>query len=132
MNEVLSFLKEKSPTFYLATMEGDQPRVRPFGAVCACEGKLYLITNKKKKVYAQIEKNPKVELSGMDAEGTWLRVAATLVLDDTPGPQAKMLEDYPNLKGRYEVGDPTMAVLCMKDAIATFESFTTEPKTVTF
>ena len=97
MNEVYAFLKKNS-TFYLATDEGGQPRVRPFGAIAMFEGKLYIITSNQKDVYKQMMKNPKVELSTMDADGTWLRVAAEAVTDGRREARAHMLEENPMLK----------------------------------
>lgn len=131
MDEVLQFLKSAG-TFYLATVEGAQPRVRPFGAILSFEGKLYLITGNKKDVFKQVQANPKVELSGTDAAGNWLRVAATLVPDARREPKEAMLEAFPNLKRMYAVDDGIMEVLYLKDATATFSSFTSAPRTVTF
>jgi hypothetical protein len=82
MNRVVEFLK-KCGTFYLATVEGDQPRVRPFGAVLEMKGKVYICTNNKKDCFRQIKKNPKVEICGMLPSGdSWIRVSGTLVVDD--------------------------------------------------
>lgn len=131
MNEVYQFLKEL-PTFYLAIVEGDQPRVRPFGAMIEREGKLWLITSKQKPVYKQLEKNPKAELCGTDANGAWLRVETTLVPEDNRGAKVQLLEEYPSLSKVYAPDDDIMAMLYLKDSTATFSSFTTKPRTVTF
>lgn len=131
MKEVLSFLKE-NPTFFLATVEGEHPRVRPFGAVCEFEGKLYLVTSNDKPVFKQILANPKVELCGLDAEETWVRISATAVHDPRTDPKIKMLEDNPLLKRMYDPGDGKMEVLYLKDAVATFCSFTAPEKVVKF
>ena len=103
MKTVLDFLK-KTGTYYLATVEGDQPRVRPFGTINLFEGKLYIQSGKKKDVANQIKANPKVELSAFDGE-SWIRVAATLVEDNRPEAQESLLQAYPQLRDRYAVND---------------------------
>ena len=130
MQEVCEFLKNAG-TYYLATVEGDQPRVRPFGTAHIFEGKLYIQTGKSKDVSKQIQANPKVEICAFKA-GKWLRLAGTLVRDDRREAKESMLEAYPMLKGRYSADDDNTEVLYFKDATATFSSFTEAPKTVTF
>lgn len=130
MNEVYEFLKA-CETYYLATVEGDQPRVRPFGTVDLFEGRLYIQTGKKKAVADQMKKNPKVELCGM-ANGKWIRVTATAVLDERIEAQSHMLDAYPSLKGMYQPGDGNTEVYYLKDGVATVSSFTEPPKTYTF
>ena len=129
MREVYDFLK-KCGTYYLATVEGDQPRVRPFGTVDLFEGRIYIQTGKGKDVFAQAS-GKKVELCAFDG-GQWLRVAATLVDDDRVEAKTHMLDAYPHLKDRYDPNDPNTAVLYLKDAVATFSSFTAPSRTVTF
>jgi uncharacterized pyridoxamine 5'-phosphate oxidase family protein len=130
MQEVYDFLK-KCGTYYLATVEGDQPRVRPFGTVDIFEGKLYIQTGKVKEVSQQVQKNPKVEICAFE-EGQWLRLAGTLVRDDRVEAKAHMLDAYPGLKDRYSAEDDNTEVLYFKDATATFSSFTAEPRVITF
>ncbi len=130
MQEVNDFLK-KCGTYYLATVEGDQPRVRPFGTVNIFEGKLYIQTGRPKEVAKQIAANPKVELCAF-ADGTWLRLAGTLVEDPRIEAKASMLDAYPNLKAMYSAEDPNTVVYYFENATATFSSFTAEPKTVRF
>jgi uncharacterized pyridoxamine 5'-phosphate oxidase family protein len=130
MQTVHDFLK-KTKTYYLATIEGGQPRVRPFGTIHLFEGRLYIQTGKKKDVAKQIEANPKVELSAFDGK-TWLRVAAVLVEDNRAEAQESMLTDYPELRKMYTVGDGNTAVYYLKDATAVYYTFTGEPRTLTF
>lgn len=130
MEEVYKFLKE-ADTYYLATVEGDQPRVRPFGTVDIFEGKLYIQTGKSKEVSKQIQANPKVELCAFK-DGKWLRVAGSLVRDDRVEAKAHMLDSYPSLKNMYSAEDDNTEVLYFENATATFSSFTDAPKTVTF
>ena len=130
MNEVYEFLK-KARTYYLATMEGDQPRVRPFGTVDLFEGRLYIQTGKSKKVSQQLQANPKAELCAF-MDGKWLRVAGTLVRDDRVEAKAHMLDNYPELKAMYSADDDNTEVLYFKDAEATFSSFTEAPRTIKF
>jgi uncharacterized pyridoxamine 5'-phosphate oxidase family protein len=130
MQEVYDFLK-KCGTYYLATVEGDQPRVRPFGTVDIFDGKLYIQTGKVKEVSKQIEKNPKMEICAF-AEGQWLRLAGTLVRDDRVEAKEHMLDAYPSLKDRYSATDDNTEVLYITDATATFSSFTGEPRTINF
>lgn len=130
MEEVYKFLKE-ADTYYLATVEGDQPRVRPFGTVDIFEGKLYIQTGKVKEVSKQIQANPKVELCAFK-DGKWLRVAGSLVRDDRVEAKAHMLDSYPSLKNMYSAEDDNTEVLYFENATATFSSFTDAPKTVTF
>ena len=130
MQEVYEFLK-KCGTYYLATVEGDQPRVRPFGTVDIFEDKLYIQTGKVKDVSKQIQKNPKVELCAFDGE-KWLRVFGNLVRDDRVEAKEHMLEGYPNLKAMYSATDDNTEVLYFEKATAAFSSFTGEPKTIQF
>ncbi|GHT35394.1 pyridoxamine 5'-phosphate oxidase [Bacteroidia bacterium] len=130
MKEVYDFLKA-SATYYLATTDGNQPRVRPFGTILDFENKLYFQTSKLKNVYKQLIANPKIEISA--TIGTqWIRVEATTVADDRLTPKEKMLEDYPSLKSMYAANDDKTAVFYLKDAVATFYSFAGEPRVVRF
>ena len=130
MNEVFEFLRSAG-TYYLATVEGDQPRVRPFGTVDIFEGKLYIQTGKSKSVSKQIAANPKAELCAFK-DGTWLRLSGELVRDDRVEAKAHMLDSYPQLKGMYSAEDDNTEVLYFKNATAVFASFTAPPRTVTF
>ena len=130
MQEVHDFLK-KCGAYYLATVEGDQPRVRAFGTIHLFEGKLYIQTGKVKDVSKQMAANPKVEICAFDGN-EWLRVAATVVDDPRLEAKESMLEDYPMLKGRYAADDGNCQVLYLKDAVATFSSFAGAPRTVEF
>ena len=130
MQEVYDFLKQCG-TYYLATVEGDQPRVRPFGTVDIFEGKLYIQTGKVKEVSKQIQINPKVEICAF-ADGTWLRIAGKLVRDDRVEAKEHMLDSYPSLKGMYSATDDNTEVLYLEEATATFYSFTSEPKVIRF
>ena len=121
MQEVYEFLK-KCGTYYLATVEGDQPRVRAFGTADIFEGKLYIQTGKKKPCFKQMIENPKVEICAFGA-GQWLRLAGTVVNDDRVEAKAHMLDAHPNLKAMYSAEDDNTAVLYFKDATATFSSF---------
>ena len=130
MERVEKFLKEAN-TYYLATVDGDQPRVRPFGTVNNFEGKLYIQTGKIKDVSKQLHKNPKAEICAFK-DGQWLRVACTLVEDDCLEAKQSMLDAYPSLQGMYKADDGNTEVFYMKDATATFSSFTSAPEIITF
>lgn len=130
MKEVYEFLKN-AQTYYLATVEGNQPRVRPFGTVDLFEDKIYIQTGLVKEVAKQMNANPKVEISAM-YEGRWIRVAAEVVPDERIEAQTHMLEAYPNLQAMYKPGDGNTVVYYLKDATATICSFTEPPKTITF
>lgn len=130
MKEVLDFLKQCG-TFYLATAEGDQPHVRPFGAVCGFEGKLYLVTNNQKKVYRQMLQNHRVELCGM-SKGRWIRVEGEVELDERREARVAMMEDNrAALSSMYTVDDNLMVVFRFTHATATICSFTSEPEVYT-
>ena len=130
MERVCQFLKDCG-TYYLATVEGDQPRVRPFGTANIFDGKLYIQTGKVKDVSKQIAANPNVEICAF-MNGTWLRIAAEAVEDENPDLKAAMLEKMPALKNMYSVNDGNMQMLCLKNATATFASFTAAPEVITF
>ena len=130
MKEVCEFLKSAG-TYYLATVEGDQPRVRPFGTAEIFEDKLYIQTGKSKDVSAQLAKNPKAEVCAFK-DGVWLRVSGELVNDDRVEAKAHMLDNYPELKSMYSAEDANTQVLYFKNATATFSSFTEPPRTVKF
>lgn len=128
MQEVYEFLK-KCGTYYLATVEGEQPRVRPFGTVDIFEGKLYIQTGKVKEVSKQIQKNPKVEICAF-ADGIWVRVAGKLVRDDRIEAKRHMLDAYPELQGMYKAEDDNTEVLYFEEATATISSFTEAPRVI--
>ena len=130
MEKVCEFIKSAG-VYYLATVEGDQPRVRPFGTIHIFEGKLYIQTGKIKNVSKQLAANPKAELCAFK-DGTWLRVACELVEDDRLEPKKAMLDAYPNLRGMYDENDGNTQVLYLKNATVTFSSFTAEPETYSF
>ena len=130
MQEVYDFLKVCN-TYYLATVEGDQPRVRPFGTVDIFEGKLYIQTGKVKDVSKEMQANPKVEICAFDGE-KWIRVAGEVVRDDRVEAKEHMLDSYPNLKTLYRADDDNTEVLYLKNVTATISSFTEEPKVIKF
>lgn len=130
MERVVQFLKE-AETYYLATVEGNQPRVRPFGTAHIFEGKLYIQTGKVKDVSKQIHANPKVEICAYK-NGEWLRVAGELVEDDRREARQSMLDAYPSLQNMYSADDGNTEVFYLKNATATFSSFTHEPEVVKF
>ncbi len=130
MQKVVDFLKEAG-TYYLATVDGDQPRVRPFGTAHVFEDKLYIQTGKVKDVSKQIHANPKVEICAF-MDGTWLRVAGELVEDDRIEARQSMLDAYPSLQAMYKADDGNTEVFYLKNATATFSSFTAAPEVIKF
>ena len=130
MEKVAKFLQDAG-TYYLATVEGDQPRVRPFGTAHIFEGKLYIQTGKVKNVSKQLHANPKAEICAFK-DGEWLRVAGELVEDDRREARKSMLDAYPSLQKMYSVDDGNTEVFYFKNATATFSSFTHEPVVVKF
>jgi len=130
MQEVLDYLKEAG-TYYLATIDGDRPRVRPFGTANIFNGKLYIQTGKSKPCSKQMAANPKIEISAM-VGGTWIRIEATAVNDDSVEAKQSMLDSYPMLKDRYSAEDENTQVLYLKDAVATIASFEGAPKVIKF
>lgn len=131
MKKVINYLKENQ-VFHIATMDGDQPRVRPFGAVAEFEGKLYIITNNQKNCFKQMIDNPKIEISAMGKDNTWIRVEAKVVLDSRMEARSHMLEEYEMLKSMYSVDDGKMEVLYLEDATATIYSFSGQPELIKF
>ena len=130
MQEVYEFLKACG-TYYLATVEGDQPRVRHFGTIDIFEDKLYIQTGKVKDVSKEMQANPKVEICAFDGQ-KWIRVAGEVVRDDRVEPKKHMLDSYPNLQALYRADDDNTEVLYLKNATATISSFTEEPKVIKF
>ena len=131
MERVCNFLKE-AHVYYLATVEGDQPRVRPFGTAHIFEGKLYIQTGKIKPTSKQLLANPKAEICAFH-NGTWVRVAGELIEDDRVEAKKSMLDAYPNLRGMYAENDGNTAVFYFQDATATIAAFGPgEPETFTF
>ena len=130
IEKVLQFLDEAG-TYYLATTEGDQPRVRPFGTTLLYEGRLYIETGKVKNVSRQLAANPKAEICAFK-DGKWLRVSGELINDENREVKVAMLEKMPNLKGMYSPDDGNMQMLYFRNAVATFSSFTEAPETVQF
>ena len=130
MNEVLEFLK-KCGVYYLATVDGDQPRVRPFGALDIFEGRLYIQTGKIKPVAHQLKANPKIEISAFTA-GKWIRLSAEAELDQRIEAQAHMLDTNPGLKNRYAAGDGNTEVYYLKNARAEMCSFSEPSRVIEF
>lgn len=130
MKEVYDFLK-KCGVFFLATVDNNKPRVRPFGALNIYENKLYFQTGKSKNVAKQIEINPNVEITAF-FDGKWIRLEGTLVNDDRIEAKKSMLDNNPELRSMYSEEDPNTLVLYIKDAKATFCSFTEPPKSINF
>ena len=130
MQRVHDFLKEAG-TYYLATVEGDQPRVRPFGTIHLFEGRLYIQTGRMKPCAQQLAANPRAEICAFH-QGTWLRVACELIEDDRVEARASMLDAYPNLRAMYDENDGNTQVLYMRNAAATFASFGGAPEVVEF
>lgn len=130
MERVCKFLKDAG-TYYLATVEGDQPRVRPFGTAHIFEGRLYIQTGKAKSVSAQLARNSKAEICAFH-NGTWVRIAGELVEDDRVEARKSMLDAYPNLRRMYDENDGNTQVFYFRNATATFSSFTSAPEIVRF
>ena len=130
MEEVQKFLNDCG-VYYIATMDGDQPRVRPFGIAEIFEGRLYIQTGKKKDVFKQIEANPKVELCGMNGD-KWIRVSGKLILDDRVEVKKDILDKNPQLRSMYDEHDDNTAALYFESAKAVIYSFTAEPVVIEF
>lgn len=128
MKEALEFLQECG-TFYIATVEEDQPRVRPFGVAFEYEEKLYIVTNNTKKCFKQMMQNPKVEISGMNKKGQWIRLTGEVANDDRREVKELALEVAPSLKSIYSIDDGIFATLYFTKGTATICSFTAEPET---
>lgn len=131
MQKVYEFLKEAG-TYYLATDDNGQPRVRPFGTVDLYEGKLYIQTGRSKDCYRQMKANPKVEICAMRGSGEWIRIAATVVESTDIEAERHMLAAYPALAAMYKPGDGNTVVLALTDATAVIASFGAPPETIRF
>lgn len=130
MERICEFLK-KAGTYYLATVEGDQPHVRPFGTAHIFDGKLYIQTGKKKEVSKQLLANPKAEVCAF-SNGTWVRVMGELIEDDRVEARKSMLDAYPNLRAMYNENDGNTQVFYFKNATATFSSFSAPDEIICF
>ena len=130
MERAAKFLKDAG-TYYLATVDGDQPRVRPFGTAHVFEGKLYIQTGKSKDVAKQLLKNPKAEICAFKG-GEWIRIAGELIEDDRREARQSMLDAYPSLQKMYSADDGNTVVFYFRNATATISSFTHEPVTFEF
>ena len=130
MERVCKFLKDAG-VYYLATVEGDQPRVRPFGTAHIFEGKLYIQTGKVKPTSRQLLANPTAEICAFH-QGSWIRIAGELIEDDRIEAKKSMLDAYPNLRHMYDENDGNTQVLYFRNATATISSFTAAPETITF
>ena len=130
MERVCKFLKDAG-VYYLATAEGDQPRVRPFGTAHIFEGKLYIQTGKVKPISRQLAANPKAEICAFH-QGAWIRLSGELMEDDRVEARKSMLDAYPELRHMYHEADGNTQVLYFRNATATFCAFGKEPETVRF
>ena len=130
MQEVYEFLKDAG-TYYLATVDNDKPKVRPFGTVNIFENKLYIQTGKNKDVYKQLVSNSNAEICAFN-NGKWIRVEGKLIADDRVEAKKDMLDHYPELRAMYNENDDNTIVLYFDNAKATISSFTEEPKVISF
>ena len=130
MKRVHDFLK-KANIYYLATAEGDQPRVRPFGTINEFDGKLYIQTGKVKPTSKQLAANKKAEICAF-MDDAWVRISCELIEDDRFEAKKSMLDAYPYLRGMYDENDGNTQVFYMQNATATFSAFGKEPETVKF
>lgn len=130
LEKTYEFLKQCN-TYYLATLEGDKPRVRPFGTANIFDGKLYIQTGKSKNVSKQMHANPKIEISAFGG-GKWIRLEATAVEDERLEAQQSMMDAYPSLQNRYKAGDGNTEVWYLKDATSTICAFSGETETENF
>jgi uncharacterized pyridoxamine 5'-phosphate oxidase family protein len=131
MEELLKFLQE-AKTFYLATVEGDQPRLRPMGFSMIHNGRLYFSTNNTKAMYRQMAANPKIEICAFGPNGQWLRAWGKVAFDDSAATQEKALGSAPALKGMYSVGDGKFTLFYFESgAKATIEGFQGDKKEFT-
>lgn len=129
---VCNFLKQCG-VYFIATTEGDQPRVRPFGTAAIFENKLYIQTGKRKNVAKQMMANPKIEICAYDeSKGQWLRIEAVVVADERIEVKQYMLDQYPSLKTMYSADDDNTFVLYLQNVTATFYSFSGEPEIIHF
>ena len=128
MKKVLEFLTE-NPPFYIATVDGNKPKVRPFGFVMEFEGKLYLCTNNQKNVYKQLQENPYFEICAATPDGKWIRLNGKAVFHTTPVTKAMALETMPSLEKMYSVDDSIFELFYIEDGEATFYSMKDSPKT---
>lgn len=127
MSKAMDFLVDCG-VFYVATVQDDQPRVRPFGAVAEINGKVYLATNNQKAVYRQLMQNPKAEISAVAPDGRWIRITGKLKPDDSREAKAQMLKANPGLTKMYSLDDGIFAVVYLEDAVGRIESFTGDPE----
>ena len=130
MEEIFKFLKE-SGTYYLATIDGDCPKVRPFGTIDLFENHLYIQTGKSKDVFKQIERNNNVEICSFK-DGKWIRVSGKLIVDDRVEAKKHMLDNYPELRNMYDENDENTSVLYFESGKAVIASFTEAPITIDF
>ena len=128
MERVEKFLKD-AQTYYLATVEGDQPHVRPFGTAHVFEGKLYIQTGKVKPVSKQLMANPKAEICAFHG-GEWIRITGELIEDDRREARQSMLDAYPSLQKIYSADDGNTQVFYFRNAVATIYSFTKDPEVI--
>lgn len=130
MQRVYDFLKQ-AQTYYLATTDKEQPKIRPFGTIDLYENKLYIQTGKSKECSKQMRENPKISICTMK-DGEWIRIDATAVNDDSIEAKEHMLSAYPSLRDMYDSNDDNTQVLYLKDATAEICSFTHEPIIIKF
>ena len=132
MKEVQAYLKECG-AFFIATVDGDQPRVRAFGVSEIIDGRLYIMTGKVKDVFKQMAANGKFEICALKPSGSeWMRVSGTLVNDETLSVKETFLERNPSLKAMYKADDDNMAVLYITNGVARFCSFAAPERKVAF
>lgn len=127
MKEIVAIL-EKNPIVYIATVDGDQPRVRPFQFQLERDGKLWFVTANNKDVCAQLRKNPKIEFSTCLPDMTTLRVRGSVTLDDSLAIKQWVMDNRPMIKGIYGSADnPIFAAFCLEHGQAVIFDFSGQP-----
>ncbi len=129
MNEVFDFLRDCG-IFFVATVDGNQPKVRPFGFVMEYEGKLCFGTSNQKPFYEQLMANPNIEICATAKDFRWLRLSGKAVFCTTKEAKAQALEIMPTLKRMYSVEDNIFEIFYLENATANFRSMQGEDRTV--
>ena len=121
LQKTLNFL-QKCGTFYVATTDGNQPRVRPFGLVIEHENKLWFGTANTKEVYRQLMANPRIEISATSPTMEWVRLSGQAVFESNAEVKRKAFELLPMLANIYQGSeDPVFEVFYLAEAEAVFQ-----------
>lgn len=127
VKEAANILAE-APMCFIATINGNEPKVRAFQYQFEQDGKLWFCTAKSKDVFKQLKANPAVQICAVRQDMTWVRVSGKVALEDNRAVKERILSEQPLIKGIYGTADnPDFTTFCLEHGAYTIAGFSGNP-----